>query len=353
VIHLLFFLILTRRLENARRPAVWAIGTGLMMASLMWLHFKFALLSPLYLALFALWAPARGRVRLAALFALPLLAGAAGYVLYDLSTGVELFGYADQGGVTQWPQAVFGLLFDKQFGIFYLFPLLMLPIAEITRQLLIGPRRAAATAVALIVSLYILHAWFSGWWGGFTPTGRHTLSFLFILLYFLIPFTVRCQQQRPRFLYHLVCGLLVLAFAIHTVVMIGANHLNETFNIHPLSYGKPSYGLYLMWDIAQMLHHYGLNEYLPSLVFITGKGLRTLFITLTVIMLFALWHSWPDLRERGRPRVRNLVLFFILWSLVCGLLYWDLHAYHRTTRERVFRQMWGHSPRYFRDHPVP
>lgn len=350
LVHLGLFLILTRRLPGATRPLRWVALTVALHMLLVWIHFKFLLLGPVLVALIAATAPRGRRLVLGGGAAAAMIVNVAAYVLYHWAMGVDLAAYRGDARLSPWPQAVFGLLFDRQFGVFYYFPLLALPMAEMLRQLLVGPRREVLIALALLIPLYLMHGLFWGWWGGWAPCGRHMLNVLPLMLYFFIPFA-KTHLRRPRFAVSLVCGLLALGFAVHMVVALDQNLLHRLMNIHPRLVPPPTpldLALYDFWGEAHLFNEYHINEYLPSLIFIDGRGLRTLVLTMTALLAFTLWHGWPEIRGRAWARPRALALLALAWFALCGALYWDLRTRHSQSKVRVAIENWGHPPAHFR-----
>lgn len=349
VIHLALFAVLTRAIPASRRPIAGIIAAALLSAVLPWLHQKFTALLPFHWALIILWSPRERRATAAIISGVILLLGVVAYLVHLELLGIDPRSYGGDARLAPWPQIAFGLLFDRQFGLFYQFPLLALAVAELARQILFGPRRAAFTALALIASAWGLHTWYWYWFGGLSPAGRHTLNFLFVLLAFLAPFAQRCFE-RPRIIPITVALILLALHVAQITAVLWQGLLHMTLNIHPylfIGVPEPDWLQYPYWGRAKLFDHFGIGDHLPSLIFIEGKGLRTLMATLTLLLLFTLCHCWPQVRQARRPLRPALIAGALVWIGILSVVYWDMRT-HRVREPRdFFVELWGRPPSAF------
>ncbi len=165
--------------------ATW-MARGVALATLPWLHTKFAVL----LACLGLACAVRERRRPAALvcLAIPIVVSLVAW----LGSFVAIYGVADptapygglaaQGEQATWrnlPRGLLGLAFDQEFGLFLYTPFYALAIAGVVPLLRQQKRRAIASTAGLTAAVFLgAVATYYMWWGGWSVPARFVVPAL-------------------------------------------------------------------------------------------------------------------------------------------------------------------------------
>lgn len=162
------------------------VAIGAALATLPWLHTRFAVLAGAAgLAIAARLTSERSRriQRLTALFAIPVVSAIAWLAFFQVIYGTPNpsapYGSGTQSSPTNIVRGMSGLLLDQQFGLLPNAPVYVCAIAGLAVMLRYGPRRLAIEVTAVCASYVVLVATFYMWWGGFSAPAR-----------FLVPITL-------------------------------------------------------------------------------------------------------------------------------------------------------------------
>lgn len=172
--------------ERARRPGR-LFSVGLAIATLPWLHTRFAILAAtLTLVLAARVATRPDAIkRLAALCVAPLVSAAAWFLffwsIYGTPNPAAPYGGANQAGLAFLPAGLAGLLFDQQFGLIPNAPAFLCAALGFVALVRHGDRRLAAELLFVAVPYVLVVAAFPMWWAGYSAPSRFLVSLTLLL----------------------------------------------------------------------------------------------------------------------------------------------------------------------------
>ena len=172
--------------ERARRPGR-LFGVGLAIATLPWLHTRFALLAAtltLVIAARVVTMPDAIK-RLAALCVVPLLSAAAWFLffwwIYGTPSPAAPYGGTSQAELAFLPAGLAGLPFDQQFGLIPNAPVFLCAALGFVAMIRHGYRRLAAELLIVAVPYFLVVAAFPMWWAGYSAPSRFLISLTLLL----------------------------------------------------------------------------------------------------------------------------------------------------------------------------
>ena len=241
--------------ERARRPGR-LFGVGLAIATLPWLHTRFAILA----ATLTLVIAARvlmmqdGIKRLAALCVVPLLSAAAWFLffwsIYGTPNPAAPYGGASQAGFAFLPAGLAGLLFDQQFGLIPNAPVFLCAALGFVAMVRQGYRRLAAELLIVAIPYFLIVAAFPMWWGGYSAPSRFLVPLTLLLG---VPAAVWFATRKTDAARIVGVALLVLS-ALITISIVSVDRGALLFNT------RHGFSLLLLW-IAPVVD---LTRGLPS-----------------------------------------------------------------------------------------
>ncbi|MBN1475171.1 hypothetical protein JXA47_00310 [Candidatus Sumerlaeota bacterium] len=338
------FLIIAFRIAGREVSLGWNALAVSLACLIPWLHFKHLIPLP-FIGLILLFANRhRPRRRWTAAIAMDaaiaaLLLGF--YLLYHHWRGVSLLNYRAEAKLFgNYHEGLIGTLFDRQFGVFYHSPVLLFGFLGLFRSLIRGPRRLAIVGIAIMLPIYGYSATHFYWWGGASPTGRLAMNWLYIFVFFTVVFFM-AETARAWVVLFLILSAITL---LNTAVALNSPESLFIFNEYPNHLVNPQPGSWGLWGVSKLFDFYGINDYFPSLIFIEGKNLRPLILTLTLIMALIVIDNWSTLRTRGHITRTKVIVFALLWIGACGALYAYLYARRQPSVSDHFREIYGVSP---------
>jgi len=172
--------------ERARRPGR-LFGVGLAIATLPWLHTRFAILAAtltLVIAARVVTKPDAFK-RLTALCVVPLVSAAAWllffWTIYGTPNPTAPYGGTSQTGLTFLPAGVAGLLFDQQFGLIPNAPIFLCAALGFIAMARHGARRLAAELLIVAVPYFLVVAAVPMWWAGYSAPSRFLVTLTLLL----------------------------------------------------------------------------------------------------------------------------------------------------------------------------
>ncbi|NTV65858.1 MAG: hypothetical protein HGA65_20305, partial [Oscillochloris sp.] len=217
-----------------RRGSWRALGVGLLLALLPWLHLKFLLPALLLGALYALPPAPSFRPRLAA--AVPLIVSVIGLGVYHQVAFGSPFGPYQAGDAAgSLPQVLMvalGLHLDRMQGLFFQAPLLLLGVVGLAAWLA-ESRRLALAGGAIYLALLLPSAAHTNWYGGASFAGRF---FWALALLWVLPLLALLRRLRGPGQLAAVIGALLLACALEGIFLAKVlipNSYTYTAPLHP------------------------------------------------------------------------------------------------------------------------
>jgi hypothetical protein len=159
------------------------IAVGAVLATLPWLHSRFAVLAAVIGVLIVIRLRQRPSPwsRIFAFLVVPAVAGAAWFAFFYLIWGsaspMAPYGADTSTSLSYIPRGVIGLLFDEQFGVFATAPVYLIGFAGLIALWRLRPR--LATEIVLIVIPYsLIVASYAMWWAGSAAPARFLVAVL-------------------------------------------------------------------------------------------------------------------------------------------------------------------------------
>jgi hypothetical protein len=172
--------------ERARRPGR-LFGVGVAIATLPWLHTRFAILAATLTLVIAARVVTQpdAITRLAALCVVPLASAAAWFLffwtIYGTPNPAAPYGGTTQTGLAFLPAGLAGLLFDQQFGLIPNAPIFLCAVLGFVAMARHGHRRLAAELLIVAVPYVLVVAAVPMWWAGYSAPSRFLVSLTLLL----------------------------------------------------------------------------------------------------------------------------------------------------------------------------
>ena len=159
------------------------IGTGTALATLPWLHSRFAVLAGLFGAIIVIRLATRPRAlpSIAALLAVPAVAGAAWFaffwVIWGSASPMAPYGADTSTAAGYILRGLVGLLLDQQFGVLTTAPVYLVALAGAPELFKRRPR-LTIELLLVVVGYALTVASYQMWWAGSAAPGRFLVSIL-------------------------------------------------------------------------------------------------------------------------------------------------------------------------------
>jgi hypothetical protein len=228
--------------SNAERTGPWWFH-GAALATLPWLHTRFALIAGCLgaLILLRLSTTRNAAGKAVAFLTVPAIGAVAwiGFFVAVYGTPDPMVPYANEAGSASFiPGGLAGLFFDQRFGLLAYAPVLACAFAGLAVMIRRSETRRLGLDLLFVLVPYLLAVThFAMWWGGRSAPARFFVPMLFVLT---IPAAAAWAAMVHRATRATALGaLLVTAFASSALVFVGGGRL--AFN------DRETYAVWLEW----------------------------------------------------------------------------------------------------------